>query len=63
MLDKDFLELGNTEKEYNTRSSYAGGELQSFIDEMDFSSLYVSMYLSTYETRLDWEMRVFSNGD
>ena len=33
MLDKDFLELGNTEKEYNTRSSYAGGELQSFIDE------------------------------
>ena len=32
-LDKDFVELGKTEKEYNTRSNYAGGELQSFIDE------------------------------
>ncbi len=32
-LDKDFVELGNTEAEYKTRSAYAGGELQSFIDE------------------------------
>ena len=32
-LDKDFVELGNTETEYKTRSAYATGELQSFIDE------------------------------
>ena len=32
-LDKDFVELGNTEAEYKTRSAYATGELQSFIDE------------------------------
>ena len=32
-LDKDFLQLGDIEAEYNTRSKLPGGELQSFIDE------------------------------